>query len=120
MTIEAPTRCQYCGLPPHGREWRCDSCLASFTCPNAFLAMPTPTIQVTGHRTRPVIGYENGKRGALEIGLVEVYGDLITCGPVNEVPPDAPKSPLQRALALVETQKRRAELRVVAQEGDSA
>ena len=114
MTNETRDRCSYCLGPSHGKEWQCDSCLASFTCPSAFLALPTPTAQMTGHRTMPVIGMMFGPDGG---GPWPEYGDLITCGPVNEVPPDAPKSPLQRALALVETQKRRAELRVVAQEG---
>lgn len=114
-------RCIYCRQPEHGRLWRCQSCEAEFMCPSVFLALPTATVEMTGHRTRPVIGYQNGKTGALTVGLVEVYGDPITCGPVNEVPPDAPKSPLQRALALVDAQKRRGELRVIDnREGESA
>ena len=115
MSVETPKRCRYCGLPPHGQEWRCDSCLASFTCPSAFLSLPTPTVQMTGHRTKPVLGMTFGPDGG---GPWPEYGDLITCGPVNEVPPDAPKSPLQRALALVATQKRRSELHVVSEETD--
>lgn len=110
MTVEGPTRCQYCGLPPHGREWRCDSCRAEFTCPSAFLALPTPTAQMTGHRTKPVLGMMFGPDGE---GPWPQFGELITCGPVNEATGQSPSN-LQRALALVETQKRRAELRVVA------
>lgn len=113
-------RCPLCVGPAHSQTWRCESCLARFSCDAALTTgVPDPLNTITTHLARPVIGYRPAAAvdEVLEDPTYEpVLGETITCGPVVVDSGGLTKTERAFALATAQSVQRRQARRLIALE----